>query len=117
MVVKIDWLLNVINWFWGKVTRKNSHFVGITIWPWVFISSHWINDKTLIKHERIHLEQQKKYLVIGFFVRYIVEYFIGLIKYRSHFAAYYAISFERDAYEGAQGKAYYKNIKRVYGIT
>jgi len=52
----------------------------------------------LINHEKIHLRQQLELLILPFYIWYITEYLIGLIKYRDTKKAYYAISFEREAY-------------------
>jgi len=53
----------------------------------------------LINHEKIHLRQQLELLILPFYIWYITEYLIGLIKYRDIKKAYYAISFEREAYD------------------
>ena len=53
----------------------NLRCTGITIFPFIFIdirSTHPSYDM-LITHEKIHLKQELKYLVIPFFVLYLVS--------------------------------------------
>lgn len=40
---------------------------GVTIWPFIFIwPKQYSKQITLLRHEKKHLEQWKRYLVIGF---------------------------------------------------
>lgn len=89
-----------------------KYFIGLTIWPYIFIShkKHKLN-KVLINHERIHLQQQKELLVIPFFIWYGLEYLIRLIQYKNRFIAYQNISFEREAYSNERNLSYLKNRK------
>lgn len=63
-------------------------------------------DDTTIHHEKIHFRQQIEMLFVPFFVWYFVEYLVKLILYRNHAKAYYAISFEREAYANQYNKNY-----------
>lgn len=49
-------------------------------------------------HEYIHTLQQRELVWIVFFVWYIAEWLIHLVRYRNAALAYRAISFEREAY-------------------
>ena len=49
-------------------------------------------------HEYIHSMQQKEMLFIGFYVWYVIEWLYHLIRLRNFMKAYYALSFEREAY-------------------
>ena len=74
-------------------------FSGITIFPFVFIkTTESKHDVVFINHERIHLRQQLKLLILPFFIIYGIEYLIRLLEYRSKHLAYKNISFEREAY-------------------
>lgn len=57
----------------------------------------WI-DKYVINHEKIHTAQQRELLFVPFYLLYVVEWCVKLLKYRSWKTAYYNISFEREAY-------------------
>lgn len=57
----------------------------------------WI-DKYIINHERIHTAQQRELLFIPFYILYGLEWLLRLLQTRHWRKAYYAISFEREAY-------------------
>ena len=65
-----------------------------TIWE---SDPRWIDEK-IINHERIHTAQQRELLFVPFYVAYIVEWVVRLLKERNFYAAYRSISFEREAY-------------------
>lgn len=49
-------------------------------------------------HEYIHTLQQREMLFIGFYIWYLVEWVIGLCRYRDSHKAYRQIRFEKEAY-------------------
>lgn len=72
---------------------------GLTLYPFIFLKhKHLILDKVLINHEKIHLKQQLELLIIPFYILYLLNYLINIIKYKSHLLAYYNIIFEREAF-------------------
>jgi len=84
-------------------------FRGFTFFPFVVLSDK--KDKShniLLNHERIHLRQQLELLIVVFFVWYILEFLIGLAKYKNRREAYYSISFEREAYSNEKDLHYLK---------
>lgn len=75
-------------------------FKALCLCPFIFVrrnSKSRFSD-TKKRHEYIHGEQEKEMLLIFFFIWYIVEFLIKLCYYRDRMLAYYAISFEREAY-------------------
>lgn len=78
--------------------------------------TNWI-DKYVINHERIHDAQQKELLYIPFYLFYIIEWLIRLIKYKNSNRAYKNISFEREAYKYGNDLTYLKNRKPYSWIT
>lgn len=89
-----------------------SHYTSIAIWPFIFIKNkHLKNDTNLINHEKIHLKQQIELFWIFFFIWYIIEYLILLIKYKNHHTAYRSISFEKEAYSNQHNLNYLKHKK------
>lgn len=70
----------------------------------------WI-DKYIVNHERIHTAQQKEMLWIPFYVAYILEWLIKLIKHRNSHRAYMDISFEREAYTHGHDLTYLTHRK------
>jgi len=84
----------------------------MTIWPFIFIKDKsFRNNHTLINHEKIHLKQQIELLWFLFFLWYVIEFLIKLLKYRKWDIAYRAISFEREAYENEGNIGYLKTRK------
>ncbi|HEX5626088.1 MAG TPA: hypothetical protein VFX48_08730, partial [Saprospiraceae bacterium] len=68
-------------------------------WPFVFVrEKKHLENAPLMRHERIHLRQQKELLVIFFYLWYAIEYFVHRTHGKSPQEAYRNISFEREAY-------------------
>jgi hypothetical protein len=87
--------------------RKN--FTGIVIWPFVIVRNKRLKeDPVFMNHERIHLRQQLEMLVIPFYIWYVMEYTIRLIKYKNSYDAYKYLSFEREAYAHEKDLDYLK---------
>lgn len=79
---------------------------GITLFPFVLIAPHVPLNRRLLVHERIHLQQQAELLVIPFYILYLLEYVSGRLRRKTHYQAYRAISFEREAYENDSNPRY-----------
>jgi hypothetical protein len=89
-------------------------FVAVSIWPFVWVRNkkEACSDKILLHQEKIHHQQQKELLLIGFFVWYLLE-FLGLyLKYQNAKKAYRQVSFEKEAYENEHNLDFLKNRKR-----
>jgi len=85
-------------------------YTGITIYPFVFLKFKSLkDDKVLINHEKIHLKQQIELLVIPFYAFYFVEFIVRFVQYKSWYAAYRNISFEREAYKNENNLDYLKS--------
>lgn len=67
----------------------------------------------IINHESIHTEQIKELGYIFFYIWYFIEWIINWLRCGDSILAYYAISFEREAYEN-QYKKYYLSTRRKY---
>lgn len=86
-----------------------SRFTGIALWPFIFVrESRLKNNLIFINHEKIHLRQQAQLLVIPFYLWYVIEYYIKLLKYKDSYIAYRNISFEREAYHNERDLLYLK---------
>ncbi len=85
---------------------------GITLFPFIILrDKHLKQDKRILNHERIHIRQQVELLVLPFYVLYLIEFAIGLIKYKNKSNAYMNISFEREAYRHDLDLNYLKDRK------
>lgn len=94
------------------IVFKHLWVTAITLYPFIIVRRPWYkNDKYLINHEKVHMQQQKELLIIFFYIWYIVEYFFRLLQYQNHSKAYYNISFEREAYDNEQDLDYLKTRK------
>ena len=51
-----------VNKLWGTTN-------GIALWPFIFVLDK--NNRTLVEHEKIHIKQQERGLVIGFYIKYL----------------------------------------------
>lgn len=70
----------------------------------------WIDEK-VINHERIHDAQQREMAYVGFYLAYVIEWLWRLIRLRSWWKAYRAISFEREAYTNGDDLGYLRRRK------
>ncbi len=100
----MKWIIIMPGW----VKFLFSDFVSaVALWPFVLIRHPGMKwDRSLIRHESIHLRQQIELLVLPFYVWYVLEYLIRWIQYRDRKQAYHNISFEREAYAHEKDKDY-----------
>lgn len=80
---------------------------AITLYP--FIISRQEMSETTLRHETIHIAQQKELLVIFFYLLYGWDFLYGLIKYKDKELAYRRIRFEQEAYAQEENTNYLKN--------
>ncbi len=69
-------------------------------------------DAVMLNHERIHTAQMKEMGYLLFYIWYVVEWLVHLIRLGNSFEAYRAISFEREAYENERDGGYLRRRKR-----
>jgi hypothetical protein len=70
---------------------------GMALFPFVLVRPARPGP-VLLNHERIHLRQQAELGVLPFYVCYGLEYLYWRMRLKQHLPAYFAISFEREAY-------------------
>lgn len=76
-----------------------SYIWAMTIWPFILLKDpKYKVDELLIRHESIHLKQQKELLWLGFMLAYLLEFICRLIQKGSTYSAYRSISFEKEAF-------------------
>lgn len=98
-------------------------FIAINIFGIIFVRNEYkeyINNRhiyfnRLVNHELIHTEQIKELGYIFFYIWYIIEWIIRLVicifKHKKLNAAYYAISFEQEAFNNESNYIYRNNRK------
>ncbi|SIR16693.1 hypothetical protein SAMN05421821_105240 [Mucilaginibacter lappiensis] len=84
----------------------------MAIFPFVLVKHQDLkNDDQLIRHETIHLMQELELLIIPFYILYLANYLVNLIRYHDHEKAYLNIVFEREAYAHETSSSYLKHRK------
>lgn len=73
-------------------------FVAIMLLRWLIVREGCRISERLIRHETIHMKQQREMLYLPFFLWYGIEFLFRLCQYRNWSNAYRNISFEREAY-------------------
>jgi hypothetical protein len=85
---------------------------GMALFPFILLKSKSLaGDAIIINHERIHLRQQAELLVIPFYVLYLINYLVNLLRYKNHEKAYLHIVFEREAYANETNMNYLQSRK------
>jgi hypothetical protein len=117
-LTKEDHKIAKVRWNEFRILPRRFKIYGIVLFAFVFLNkkSRFLgaNDMTtLLNHERIHVRQQLELLILPFFIIYIAEWLVLLLKYRNKNLAYRNISFEKEAYDNADELGYLKN-RRPY---
>ena len=87
----------------------------MAIFPFILIKHPDLkNDAQLIRHETIHLMQELELLIVPFYMLYLANYLVNLVKYQDHEKAYRLIIFEREAY-AHEADSGYLNQRRFWG--
>ena len=97
----------------SKIPVYLSIFINIgaiTLFP--FIISRGEMSETTIRHETIHIEQQKELLVVFFYVLYVWYWLLGKVKGMNNDDAYMNIPFELEAYSQMHDEDYLSKRKR-----
>jgi hypothetical protein len=84
-------------------------FSAINLFGVLFVRKGIAVTERLVDHEQIHTAQMKELLYIFFYIWYILEWLVKLVRYGKQ--SYYNISFEREAYSKDCDPNYLKNRK------
>lgn len=87
-------------------------YKAMTLLCFIFVRNGFELSDEDIRHELIHLEQQKEMLILPFFLWYLVEFIVNIFKFNDWSKAYKNISFEREAYDFEKKKDYLEWRKR-----
>ena len=96
-----------------RFTRAVSWVIdvaAITLYP--FIISREQMSEDVLQHETIHILQQKELFVIFFYILYVWDWLIGLVKYRDRQKAYFQIRLEQEAYDQMYKENYLAERKK-----
>lgn len=86
---------------------------AITLLNCIFVRRDIRLTASELRHETIHLLQEKELLFVGFYLLYGLEYLVRLALYRNRHLAYRNISFEREAY-AFQNELGYTDYRKHY---
>lgn len=108
---------------WNEFFILPHHFriLGIVLFGFVFLNkkSKLLKKEELtllLNHERIHIRQQLELLILPFFILYVVEWLVLLVRYKNRNQAYLNISFEKEAYANASNLNYLSNRKPYFWL-
>jgi hypothetical protein len=87
---------------------------AMALYPFMLFKNRRLEaDALIINHEKIHFQQQIELLILPFYLLYLINYCINLVRYKNHDLAYYNICFEKEAYANDQNLNYLKG-RRLY---
>lgn len=81
-------------------------YLAITIFPFILVKKGRELTHETINHEHIHLVQQAEMFIIPFYIIYVLEWIVHLLITGNSRAAYYRISFEREAHNNDKNYQY-----------
>ena len=84
-------------------------FSAINLFGILFVRKGVVVSERLLNHEKIHSAQMREMLYVFFYLWYVAEWLVKLLKYRSD--SYHNISFEREAYSNETKINYLKERK------
>lgn len=73
-------------------------FAAFNFFGLIFVRKDENVTKKILNHESIHTEQMKETLFVLFYVIYLIEFLIRLLIRFDFTEAYFAVSFEHEAY-------------------
>lgn len=82
---------------------------------WLLTAPKAVITDVDMNHEEIHSRQISELLIVGFYLWYVIEWLIGLIRYKGTYMAYRNISFEREAYQNEENLSYL-NERRIFNF-
>ena len=70
---------------------------AITIGPVISMRERAVSNPKLLRHELVHVEQWRRFGIVGFLVRYLGAYLGWRVRGHAHWDAYRRIPFEIEA--------------------
>lgn len=94
----------------NRILPVGRNYSAINLFGVLFVKHNVALTDSLINHERIHTAQMRELFFIPFYMIYVIEWLLLLIKYRGDsFKAYRNISFEKEAYRFSDEPDYLKH--------
>lgn len=92
-----------------------SGYKAINLFGVLFVKNNAKLGEVDLNHEAIHSRQIFELLIVGFYLWYVIEWLIGLIRYKGTYMAYRNISFEREAYQNEENLSYLSE-RRIFNF-
>jgi hypothetical protein len=87
-------------------------FAATNLFGILFVKKEAVITERMINHERIHTARMKELLYAFFYIMYVFERLIKLLKHGKE--SYCNISFEREAYGNDDNLDYLKTRKKLF---
>ena len=104
--------LQIINFF---TIFFGEQMNAVTLYPYIF-TRYSETASNIINHEKIHCEQYKETLIIGYYFIFFINYIINWFYYLDVHKAYRNVLFEKEAYENMNNYDYLKYRRRFSWI-
>lgn len=95
---------------YNKIIPFGRRFYAINLFGILFAKGPC--SPQTVNHEKIHTAQIRELAYIPFYIWYLTEWGVRLIRYRDSFKAYRNISFEREAYAYGDDLGYLPRRRR-----
>jgi len=87
---------------------------AMALYPFMLFKTAELKEsKFIINHEKIHFCQQLELLILPFYLLYLLNYLVNLIRFKNHAQAYFNLCFEKEAYLNDYNADYIKQ-RRLY---
>lgn len=94
------------------ITVPSLPTAAMALFPFVLVKKkEYKTNPILINHEKIHLRQQLELLIVLFYLLYLINYLVNLLRGKNHYQAYRNIIFEKEAYSMETHFSYLKKRK------
>ena len=98
----------------NKILPIGKDFYAINLFGIIFAKGEC--SAITLNHEKIHTRQMLELFVIPFYLLYVIEWLVRIVKYKDKVKAYRNISFEREAYANQNNLNYLKK-RKLFSFT
>lgn len=119
---KMNWFVKILTFGWASAITLAPFGIYFSEKAWNYQNNSSLSWKRIVNHETIHWKQQMEMLILFFYAWYFIEWIIKLfIRLPLYIfdpnnnilkeSAYYALSFEREAYDNDNNLDYLEKRK------
>ena len=89
-------------------------YTAMTIYPFILTGHSFLNS-AILKHEMIHVEQVERDGWFRFYLTYLFDFAMNLIRYKNWSDAYFNIPYEVEAYDREHEDLTEKELGKING--